>query len=117
MNAGLSRIVVLGLLVASVLAAGAVLVSGYVNKPDHVAQVLAEDQCDDCPLRGTDCCCKAAGPCEGQACPAPCAPACGTCEKNKPADSCRQMTEAPGSVECPCDGGGCDPHGLIPRDE
>ena len=105
MKAGLSKIVVLGILVAAVLATGTVLVSGYVSKPDHAAQVLAEDQCDGCPLQGTDACCKVAGPCDGQACPASGAQE--TCEENEPAGGCRQMTEAQRPVECPCGAGGC----------
>ncbi len=105
MKAGLTKLSILALVAVVVLAAGTVLVSGYVNRPDRAAQVLAEDQCDGCPLQGTDACGKVAGTCEEQACPAPCAEKADA--ENKPIGCCPQAKDANSPMVCPFLTGQC----------
>jgi hypothetical protein len=105
MQAGLTKLSILVLVAVVVLAAGAVLVSGYVHRPDHAAQVLAEDRCDGCPLQGTDACGKVAETCEEQACPSPCAEKAEA--EHKPAGCCSQAKDADSLMACPFLAGQC----------
>jgi hypothetical protein len=110
----LSKSIVLTLIVVAGLAAGTVLVAGYGDKPNSCPQGTCQAQCDDCPLQGTDDCCKAEGPGCG-ACAKPCASACGeTACANPPAGCCPQETPVASQVGSGC--GGC-PMGGCPRAE
>ncbi|MCU0913451.1 MAG: hypothetical protein MUC88_02675 [Planctomycetes bacterium] len=109
----LSKSIILASIVVVGLAAGTVLVAGYVNKPSTPAPVACPGDCDGCPWQGTDACCKTDKP----GCCAKtdqCASACpkATCEKA--AGCCPQ--EAPAAPCPPPDCGGCG-LGKCPRTE
>jgi hypothetical protein len=107
----LSRSIILILVVAG-LAAGTALVAGYGDKPSPGPgpQAACQAQCDDCPLQGTDDCCKAQAPgcgaC-GKACASPRAettcgrPCASSCLQEAPAAPCAES----GCVGCPMGGG------------
>ena len=109
----LSKKIILALVVVA-LAAGTVLVAGYVNKPSTPAPVACPDDCDGCPWQGTDACCKTDDPgCCAQTdqCASPCPQT--TCEA-KSAGCCPQ--EAPAASCPPVESGGCSV-GKCPRAE
>lgn len=49
----------LALMIVAALATGTVLVAGYAHRPAAPAQVTCPDECNGCPLQGTDACCDA----------------------------------------------------------
>ncbi len=110
----MSKIVVLALIAVAVLAAGSVLVAGYVEKPSPVAKATCGGDCDNCPAQCDEGCCD-----EGQCCCADQAKTCcadsskaacggqskGCCQEEAPA----AQAEAQGCGGCPmmsgCAGG------------
>ena len=110
----LSKSIILAFIVVAGLAAGTVLVAGYVNKPSTPAPVACPGDCDGCPWQGTDACCKADKPtCCDQT--GPCVSQCSQtiCEKKCTVCCPEQASAAP----CPASGcGGCT-MGECPRTE
>ena len=98
------------------LAAGTVLVAGYVDKPSQATQVAAEGKCGDCPLLNTEECRKVTGTCANpENCPGYCLAEAGAgscCGKEKAccegtpqgAPPCCGQEEPPAGA-CPISGG------------
>ena len=70
------------------LAAGTVLVAGYVDKPSPATHLAADGKCSDCPLQNTEECCKVTGTCAN---PDNCA---GDCLAEAGAGSCGDKEKA-----------------------
>lgn len=109
-----SKTVILILIVVAGLAAGTAIVTGYADKPSPGPQGACQVQCDDCPLQGTDACCKAKAPGCGDSAKACASPCCGTACGNPPAGCCPQEAPAAPRAESGC--GGCPMQGC-PRAE
>ena len=116
MKLTVSKSAILILLVVAGLAAGTVLVAGYVDKPSQPVQVTVQDKCDGCPMQGSGACCEAkpAGCCEKkQACPDGCSrEACqgqcpGCCCEPKAQAPCCPMSGGTDKTTSPCGAGGC----------
>jgi hypothetical protein len=108
MRLNLSKRSVLAGFVLAALAATTVVVSGYVDKPNQVVQLAAQDQCAGCPRLGTDACCQS--PCN--ACPlkgtdACCRKQCDNCPRLG-TDACCQAKapDAGNAAACPASGAG-----------
>jgi hypothetical protein len=110
----LAKSTILILIVVAGLAAGTALVAGYGDKPDPCPRGVCQAQCDDCPLQGTEDCCKAQTPGCG-ACAKACASSCSETPCENPAAGCCPR-EAPAA---PCAKSGCGgcPMGGCPRAE
>ena len=110
----MSKSSILALAVVAALAAGTVLLGGYVDAPKTSAQATADSKCDGCPKAGTEACCKV-----GDACPKAetCVNACpnSTCEAKPAAGCCPEearpaccpATGCEAQVQSPCQAGGC----------
>jgi hypothetical protein len=105
--------IVLALVVVAGLAAGTVLVAGYVDKPAAPAPTACQVECDDCPLQGTNACPKAesSGCCaQAKACASPDSDA--ACEGPR-GSCCPQEAPAAPAAESGC--GGCPMRGSWPQ--
>lgn len=127
----MSKSSIIALVVVAALAAGTVLVAGYVDGPRQSAQVTADGACggcpkagtaecpkaamEDCPLAGTKDCPLAAGdacemakacPIAGQQSTCEAKPAAGCCPGEAQAGSCPMMGGEV-QVQSPCGAGGC----------
>src|SRR5512138_17709 len=110
----LSKSAILILIVVAGLAAGTAIVAGYGDKPSPCPQGACQVSCDECPLLGTDACCKTGTPGCG-ACDKACAnPWPGTACGNPSAGCCPREVPAAPRTESGC--GGC-PMGGCPRTE
>ena len=96
----LSKSPIFALVVVAVLAAGTVLLAGYVDKSTQGTAVTTDGKCDDCPKAGTAACCEVSGACEKDGA---CASSCenGTCE-SECGSGCEKKAES-----ASCSGGGC----------
>lgn len=110
MKAILSKNPLLALVVVAALAAGTVLVAGYVDRPGPTA---APSKCSQCPNENPESCCAATGVCgKTQACVTACEKS--ACEVAPAAGGCSKAQDAPcASSGCafqaasPCGAGGC----------
>lgn len=103
MKTALTRNPFLAVVVIVALAAGTVLLAGYVDKPSQTTAAATDGKCMDCPREGTPACCKVAGSCQGH-------------EADKAASACKKSTcgdaassgcsEAKSEAVC-CPSGGC----------
>jgi hypothetical protein len=109
----MSKSSILAVVVVAALAAGTVLVAGYVDGPNPGAQVAADSRCGGCPKAGSEACCKVGDACEkAETCPiaaqqstCDAQPAAGCCPKAQPASCPGTSCELP--VQSPCGAGGC----------
>jgi len=110
----LSKNPILALVVVAALAAGTVLLAGYVDGSRQGAQATADSRCVDCPKAGTEPCCKEDGTCPKAG---DCASACekSTCPEKPASGGCPMKAQAspsaeagcPVMVKTPCGTGGC----------
>jgi hypothetical protein len=114
----MSKNSIIAVVVVAALAAGTVLVAGYVDGPSQSAKVTADSACggcpkagtpecpkagaEDCPLAGTPDCPKASAACEKKAEACPTAAQQSTCETTPAAGGCPREAQP---VSCPMMGG------------
>ncbi len=99
MKSMLSKNPIVAVAVIVALAAGTMLLAGYVDKPSQGTAAAPDAKCAGCSMEGTPQCCKAAGSCQGHETDAVASPASeGTCGGS----GCAQDQQQTG-----CSGGGC----------
>ena len=103
MKLSFSKGPLLAVLVVAALAAGTVLVAGYVDQTNQAEKVSADGKCSACPRAGTAECCKVTGVCaEDKACTAcEAGAACTTCEEKAQTASC-PVTAAQVAAQASC---------------
>jgi len=114
MRATLMKSPLFATVVIAGLAAGTVLLAGYVDKPSQGTAVTADSRCNDCPKAGKEAGCQVGGACEiDGACANPCDQ--GTCASQCTVSCCENKaecasccgTDCAGRMQSSCGAGGC----------